>query len=156
MIINLLWDPSVTGSGGPPAAFQQDVVAVADYLSGHFMDDITINLHVGYGDVNGTPLNAGNLGQSQWNAHTYSFADYKSALTKHETTADDATAIGSLPSSDPLPGTHDLWLTDPLAAALGLLKEQPGSPIEGWSASATHWRLITVAPTASPPASTTS
>jgi hypothetical protein len=106
---------------------------VADYLAGHFTDDITIDLHVGFGDVNGTPLSAGNLGQSSFNFHNYSYADYKSALTSHQTTADDATAIASLPSSDPLPGTqHDLWVGDPLAAALGLLDVESGPPMEGW------------------------
>jgi hypothetical protein len=29
MIINLFWDPSVTGANPPPAAFQQDVAIVA-------------------------------------------------------------------------------------------------------------------------------
>jgi hypothetical protein len=131
MIINLLWDASVTGSNGPPPAFQQDVQIVASYLSGHFTDDITINLHVGFGEVNGTTLSANSLGQSQWNVHKYSYTDYKSALAQK--TDDDATAIASLPSSDPLPGTHDFWVADPLAAALGLLKIDVGSPpIEGW------------------------
>jgi hypothetical protein len=130
MIINLFWDPSVTGANPPPAAFQQDVAIVASYLSGHFTDDITLNLHVGYGDVNGTALNPGNLGQSQFNVHKYSYADYKSAVDSHQTTANDATAVASLASSDPIPGTHDLWVGDPLAAALGLLDE--GTPLEGW------------------------
>jgi hypothetical protein len=132
MIINLIYDSSVTGPGGPPLAFQQDVQAVADYLAGHFTDDITIDLHVGFGVVNGTPLNAGNLGQSSFNFHNYSYAAYKSALTNYQTTADDATAIASLPSSDPLPGTHNLKVGDPLAAALGLLNVESGSPMEGW------------------------
>jgi hypothetical protein len=132
MIINLLWDPSVTGANPPQAAFQQDIQIVASYLSGHFTDDITLNLHVGYGDVNGTALSAGNLGQSQFNVHKYSYADYKSALASHQTTADDATAVASLPSSDPIPGMHDFWVADPLAAALGLLDVEAGTPIEGW------------------------
>src|SRR5262249_55988760 len=99
--------------------------------SAHFTDNITIDLHVGFGEVGGISIPSGFLGANLLSAiHSYSFADYKSALISHQTTADDASAISSLPSSDPITGTHDLWLADSLAAALGLLPAT--SPIEGY------------------------
>src|SRR5262245_23395683 len=94
-----------------------------------FTDDITFNLHVGYGDVHGNALNSGNLGQSEFYAHKYDFAEYKVALQNHATTADDVTAVASLPSTPrPLPTGSDFWVMDPLAAALGLLSND--TPID--------------------------
>src|SRR5215204_4889858 len=118
MIINILWDSSVQNA---PAGFQTDVASVVSFFQGHFTDDVTFNLHVGYGDVNGTTLNAGNLGQSAFFAHKYSYADYKSALQSHATTVDDAAAVASLPAQSPFPSGSNFWVMDPLAAALGLL-----------------------------------
>jgi hypothetical protein len=118
MIINTLWDPSVASA---PAGFQTNVASVVSFFQGRFTDDITFNLHVGYGDVHGVALNPGNLGQSEFYAHKYSYADYKTALQSHATTDDDSTAVASLPSTSPFPSGSDFWVMDPLAAALGLL-----------------------------------
>jgi hypothetical protein len=50
MNINVLWDASVQNA---PAGFQTDVAAVVSFFQGHFTDDISFNLHVGFGDVGG-------------------------------------------------------------------------------------------------------
>jgi hypothetical protein len=64
MIINLLYDTSVTGPNGPPVAFQQDIQTVVDYVSTHFTDNITIDLHVGFGEVGGISIPSDTLGAS--------------------------------------------------------------------------------------------
>jgi hypothetical protein len=129
MIINVLYDASAATA---PAGFQTAISAVVSYFQGHFTDDITFDLHVGFGDVHGNTMNVGNLGQSEFYAHGYSYQDFLDALEDHRTTADDFTAFSSLPTTSPFASTDDFWVMDPLAAALGLLEIESGSPIEGW------------------------
>ncbi len=49
-IINVTYDASVANA---PAAFKADVAAVVSYLESHFSDQVTININVGYGEVDG-------------------------------------------------------------------------------------------------------
>lgn len=128
MIINVLWNASVAQA---PAGFQEAVNTVVSFFRGRFTDDITFNLHVGYGEVNGAALNAGNIGQSTFTARQYTYDQIRTALTNDRLTADDFTAVGTLPATDPFPGTsatRDIWVIEAEAAALGLLPE--GTPIE--------------------------
>src|SRR6266700_1355164 len=117
MNITVMFDTSVNNA---PAGFQTDVNAVVAFFENQYTDNISFNLHVGYGEVNGTALNPGNLGQSNFFGHTYTFSQIINAVSSHGTTGDDTTAIGMLPSQDPIGGAHNWWLMDPQAQALGL------------------------------------
>ena len=56
MNINVVFDASVTNPAAPaPALFQQDVLNVARMIESQFADPITFTIHVGYGEINGTP-----------------------------------------------------------------------------------------------------
>ena len=91
MNITVMWDTSVNNA---PAGFQNDVNAVVAYFENQYTDNISFNLHVGYGEVNGTALNSGNLGQSNFFGHSYTYSQVINAVSSHGTTADDTTAIG--------------------------------------------------------------
>src|ERR1041385_2746874 len=106
MNITVMFDSSVTNAGGPPQAFQDDVNAVVAYLENQYTDNISFNLHVGYGERHGTALGANSLGESFTFFHSYTYSQIKTALLNHNNTADDATAYATVPASDPVSGTH--------------------------------------------------
>jgi hypothetical protein len=122
MFLNLIFDSSVNSA---PAGFIATVNAVAAFLSSNFSDNITINVKVGYGEVNGTALSSGALGESEWFLQNYSYSAIRNALISDSKTADDQTSTGSLPISEP----GNWWVTTAEAKALGLMG--PSSSLDG-------------------------
>jgi hypothetical protein len=120
MNITVSYDASVNTA---PAAFKTDVQAVVNYFESLFTDPISFNLHVGYGEVHGTTMDPGNLGQSYAFFDSYSYAAVKTALAGDSKTADDATAVATLPASDPDPSTHTWYMAEAEQKALGLLAD---------------------------------
>ena len=117
MIINVSYDQSVSSL---PAGFTSGVSAVVQFFQSQFTDPITFNLHVGYGDVHGSPLNPGSLGQSYVFLNPYTYTQLKTALLAQATSTDDQIAIGTLPATDPT-GGGQILIAQAEAAALGLL-----------------------------------
>ena len=117
MIINVSYDQSASSL---PAGFTSGVSAVVQFFQSQFTDPITFNLHVGYGDVHGSPLNPGSLGQSYFTLNPYTYTQLKTALLAQATSTDDQIAIGTLPATDPT-GGGQILIAQAEAAALGLL-----------------------------------
>ncbi|MBC7578423.1 MAG: calcium-binding protein [Tardiphaga sp.] len=115
-VINVSYDASV---GSAPAGFKAGVAAAVQYFQSQFTDHVTININVGYGEVGGYTLGAGALGESLTYLNSYSYAQVKAALTADAKTADDATAVASLPIASPVSGTF--WESRAEAKATGLL-----------------------------------
>ena len=117
MQINLTFDSSTVGA---PAGFQAAALAAAQYFMHVLSDNITVNITVGYGLLNGQPVSAGALAQSEFflgNDLTYS--DIKQALNADGTSVDDRTSVATLPVNDPTNGgVFDL--TSAAMKALGL------------------------------------
>ena len=61
MIFNITYDPSVSGA---PAGFVTTINAVASFFQSTFTDSVTVNIDVGYGEVDGQSLSGGALGES--------------------------------------------------------------------------------------------
>ena len=118
MQFNISFDQAI---GSLPTGFVAAINYVVDYFDHLFTDNITINIDVGFGEVNGQSLSSGALGESITNLNSYSYSAIKSALTGDATSPADATAIASLPSSDPINGTHTYWVSTAEQKALGLL-----------------------------------
>ncbi len=116
LTINVTYDSSVASA---PAAFKTAVAKVVQYYESQFSDHITINLHVGYGEVDGSALGAGALGESQTFFSSHSYAQLKSALASSATSADDQTAMAHFAASDPT-GGGTFWVSTAEAKALGL------------------------------------
>jgi hypothetical protein len=116
MIINVTFDSSV---GSAPAGFIATVDAVVQFYETQFADPITVNIDVGYGEVDGQALSPGALGESITFLNSFSFSQLRSALAADATTAADQTAVASLPSSNPA-GTANFWVATAEAKALGL------------------------------------
>lgn len=116
MIINVTYDSSV---GSAPASFTSTVNAVVQYFETQFVNPITVNIDVGYGEIAGQSLGSGALGESMTYINSYSYSQIRSALAAGATSAADATAVASLPSSDPGAG-GSYWVATAEAKAMGL------------------------------------
>jgi len=118
LVFNVKYDASVAGA---PAGFTTAFNNAIQYIESKFSDPITINMNVGWGEINGNNLSPGLLGQSLTNQQGfYSYAQMKTALTNDATTSTDATAVANLPSADPYGGTKFV-MSNAEAKALGLL-----------------------------------
>ena len=115
LTIDINWDSSVANA---PSGFVTTVNQVASYLESEFSDPITITIDVGYGEVGGTPLGSGALGESSTNLISVSYSQLQSALVKNANAIGDSAAAASLPASSPVSGTY--WVPIAEANALGL------------------------------------
>jgi Ca2+-binding RTX toxin-like protein len=115
-VINVIYDSSVNSA---PAGFKAEVAAAVQYFESQFTDHVTINIDVGYGEVGGYALGGGALGESLTYLNSYGYAQVKNALTADATSADDASAVASLPATSPVNGTF--WESRAEAKADGLL-----------------------------------
>ena len=114
-VINISWDASVASA---PSGFTAGVTAAVQYLESQFSDAVTINISVGYGEVNGNALGGNALGQSLTYLTSTSYSTLTGALARDATTATDASSVASLPATAPVNGTF--WTTTAEAKALGL------------------------------------
>ena len=117
MQINVSYDQS---AGSLPAGFTAGISSAVIFFESQFTNPITINLHVGYGELNGSALPSKALAASQTFLSSYSYAQLRNALVSSASSSDDKTAVASLPTSDPTNGGH-FFVTQTEAAALGLL-----------------------------------
>ncbi len=128
MQINVSYDTSVDSA---PAAFKVAVAYVVNLLDAAFTDNVTLDIHVGWGEVDGSTVLAGDLGQSfEAQAPAYSYATIRNALVAGAAAPDQLAASSTLPATDPTGGgTFDIGTAE--AKALGLIAgNAPG--IDGW------------------------
>jgi hypothetical protein len=115
-VINISWDSSVASA---PSAFTQAVIAAAQYLESQITDAVTVNISVGWGEVNGTSLGNNALGESISYLQSVSYASLRGARAAAATSRRDTSAVASLPASSPVSG--NFWTTTANAKAVGLL-----------------------------------
>ena len=108
LVINVIYDSSVNSA---PAGFTTAIQEAVQYLESVIITPITVNIDVGYGEIDGQALESGALGESETYLESYSYSPIKSALANVA-----PAAASSLPSS--APGT--MWLATAQAKALGL------------------------------------
>jgi hypothetical protein len=116
MNINVIFDQATNTL---PAGFTNVVRAVARFYDTQFTDNITFNLHVGFGEVNGAPVRG--LGSSIASYTQFSYAELRNALVADAKSADDMTALGNVPAVDPILITHRYVASQVQQKALGLL-----------------------------------
>ena len=101
--IAITWDPSVDAA---PLAFTTDIIAAVLYLETEFTNPVTINIHVGYKEINGQPMASNDLGESQPYYVPVSYAALRSAVASNARTATDSSVAASLPAVTPVAGRH--------------------------------------------------
>jgi FG-GAP-like repeat len=116
MLFNITFDSSVAQA---PASFRTTIVAIAHFLEAQFTDSITINIAVGYGEVGGSAMSAGALGESGTYLSSFAYSQVRNALIADSRSAADISSVASLPGSDPTGGHW--WVATAEAKALGLI-----------------------------------
>jgi Ca2+-binding RTX toxin-like protein len=113
LVINPTFGPTITAD--PNAATIEATIntAIAN-LENAFTDTVTVNITF-------NEMTTG-LGKSNWFFNTVSYTSYLAALTSHATTADDTTALASLPAgpNNPVDGNSSINVQVANAVALGL------------------------------------
>jgi hypothetical protein len=113
---NLVWDSSVASA---PAAFEKAAIYAASLYSSLYSNPEVINIHVGYGEVDGLSLGAGALGESMSFGYLENYSQVSSALKKDASfSSAQAQADASLPASDPTHGGM-FYVSTAEAKALG-------------------------------------
>lgn len=114
-VINVVWDASVASA---PSGFTTGVMQAVQYLESQFVDPVTINIHIGYGEVGGYALGSTTLGASGAPDIALSYGSLLSALTADNKSATDAAVVASLPAAAPISGTF--YVSSAEAKALGV------------------------------------
>ncbi|HTZ36916.1 MAG TPA: NF038122 family metalloprotease [Stellaceae bacterium] len=111
-----------------PAGFVSDVEWVANYFDGLFTNDVTVNIDVGYGEIDGEALFSDALGESLPSADNKAGYVYTDNYYPVDTAlkAEDAPGSSTLrrPANKPLAGK--VAFTAAEAKALGLISSNPG------------------------------
>ena len=123
MQINVTYDLSVTSLPAPlQAAYESAVQTAVQFYENAFTNPITINITFGWGEIDGTPVSAGDVGQSYVNsAQVYTYQQLYNAVQATDTTsAVQIAAAATLPADDPTGGAQFVVFSAE-AKALGLI-----------------------------------
>jgi len=113
---NLIWDSSVSSA---PAGFQSAAIAAAQLYTQYYSNPEVINVHIGYGEVDGYRLGQGALGESMSYGYLETYSQVFSALQSNASPGSwAAQANTSLPSADPTNG-GSFYVSTAEAKALG-------------------------------------
>ena len=111
-----------------PAAFKTVVASVVQYYESIFTNPITLNIDVGYGEIDGEKLGSGDLGESEDTDQSFSYAQIRNALVANATSASQLQAVSTLPTTSPVSGSFSISLAE--ATALGLISG--GTTLDGY------------------------
>ena len=140
MEIDITYDLSVNNA---PAAFKTDVMAAVQYLENEFTNNVTINIDVGYGEIDGQALAADDLGESLAEYFTASYASVRNALI-----AEGAPGASTLPTSSPDQGS--LYMSTAEGKALGFVAAN-NSALDGYVGFSSAANIFSYANGTAPP-----
>jgi FG-GAP-like repeat len=140
MIINLTFDQPVNSL---PAGFVASLNAVVQFFDSYFTDPITVNIDVGYGEIDGQQLFPGALGESETFLNEYSYSALRNALIANATSPDQIASVNSLPVSDPT-GNGNWWTSTAEAKAIGLMGASSATDgFVGFARQGVNWTFNT-------------
>ena len=144
MIIHLIFDPSTNNA---PNGFTGQIQTAANLMQQAFVDNITINIRVGWGEINDQAILPFNgslsyaLGGPSYGAYL-SYQNLRNALTSvnEPRSADDSAAIASLPNSNSVfpNSANTFYLASAQEKALGLISGT-ASAVDGAIGFGTGW-----------------
>jgi hypothetical protein len=151
MQINVTWDTSVTSLASPlMTEFESAVSYAVNLYDQMFTNPVTINIDVGWGEVDGH-LFSGALGESITNVATYSYDTVRGALNSTANASGDPAqlaGVSSLPQTNPTNGSITIATAE--AKALGLPLPLGTPSIDGYVGFAADPTLWSFSPTATP------
>src|SRR5271165_4709052 len=115
MQITLTYDSTVV-----PAALKTALQSVVDELDSIILNPIVINLDIGWGEVNGSPITGNTLAAAGAKGYEVSYSQLVSALSAKATSTTDMTFLAGLPTADPNNG-GTYFLSTAQEKALGLI-----------------------------------
>jgi Ca2+-binding RTX toxin-like protein len=122
LTIHLIWDASTNTA---PAGFKTQIQQAANILQADFTDNVTINIRVGWGEVDGTSLGAQYIAEGGPDyVYNLTYSQVKSWLGYDGKSADDLKALASLPATNPH-GTATYEISTAQGKAMGI-----GSPTD--------------------------
>jgi hypothetical protein len=125
---NVSYDASVAGA---PAGFIPAFNTAIQFFQNSFVDPITINLNVGWGEINGGAINPAFIAQSLTNQQgNFTYSQVRNALINDARSSADGAAVSTLPLSDPT-GGRSFVMSNAEAKAVGLLNGTAAG-IDGW------------------------
>ncbi len=127
MQIDVTYDQS---QGSLPAGFVTAVNYVVNYYDTTFTNNVTVNIHLGYGEIAGQSLGSGALGESETFFDSVGYSQAVNALKANQPSATQQAAYATLPGSNPL-GGGTLWVSTAEEKALGLIAGN-NSAIDGY------------------------
>src|SRR5665213_739194 len=98
LIINVSYDSSVASA---PAGFEADIAEGVQFFESQITTPITLNIDVGYGEIDGQAVASNALGESESYLIQTNYSTLRNALIAHATSPADKSAIASLPATDP-------------------------------------------------------
>jgi hypothetical protein len=116
LTVEITWDFSVASA---PAGFETAVENAVQYLESKISNPVTLNINVGYGEIDGVAMGSGALGESDSYLINVSYSQLRSALQANANSSVDQSVLASLPSTAPVNG--NFWLTTAEAKALDLI-----------------------------------
>src|SRR5437763_11634500 len=96
MIIKLTYDTQAQAEIATDPAFKASMEAAADMLEDHITSNITVNIQVGFGEVDGAALPPGAAAVGGlWTAPTVSYSDLRTALVNSGSAGANTLPAGS-------------------------------------------------------------
>jgi serralysin len=119
MHINLIYQ----GAAAAPEQqdFRNGMQVAARILENAFDDNITINIAVGYGEINGSPLPSQNTSQGNIVPVNIDYSSLRGLLASHASSLDDKDSVKALPDDTALQGQTTFQISTGQAKALGIL-----------------------------------
>ena len=118
MQINFIYDPSVSTA---PAGFTTALNAAAAFLDSLIVNSITVNIAVGWQEDQGQSFTGNEIGLGgPTNGIDLSYTQLRADLAASATSSADATALATLPLTDPTNGGR-FYVSSAQEKALGLL-----------------------------------
>lgn len=115
LTINISYDSSVSQA---PAGFTAAIAAVVQFYESEFTNPITLNIDVGYGEIDGQPLSSGALGESDGIQQSFTYSQVRNALLANAISNVQQQAFSTLPATSPISGNISIPIAE--ATALGL------------------------------------
>jgi hypothetical protein len=146
MLVNLLFDAKALAA---PQSFRDGVQSAANLIDAAFVNNITVNVAVGYGDFPDPRFPLGNafgLGGPAIGT-TLTYSELKTDLAKSASSLDDFTSLAFLPSAAPTTDFSQIFVASPIEKTFGLLAPNANSVDGniGLSTQATGSALVTAA-----------
>jgi len=124
--INLIFDASTTAA---PSGFFTAIEYAAQQIDNLILNNITVNIQVGWGEDNGTPVSGGDLGLGgPIQADSLTYTQLVNELDANMSSAADGSALANLPTTNPTSDTVEVYGAQ--EKAWGLLPAN-GTEIDG-------------------------